>query len=98
MASMPPLIRQTFRMLGRVFPRCAMISQAIAFNLFLAFFPALLIMVGFATSRIGGKTTLSDLTRALRGFLPPGGRSIVSRFQGSVGRKPGNLRWWDGRE
>ena len=67
-------------MLGRVFPRCGMISQAIAFNLFLAFFPALLIMVGFATSRIGGRTSLLDLITDLTAFLPPGSQSIVSEF------------------
>jgi len=57
-----------------------MISQAIAFNLFLAFFPALLIMVGFATSRIGGRTSLFDLITDLTAFLPPGSQSIVSEF------------------
>jgi membrane protein len=67
-------------MIARVFPRCGMISQAIAFNLFLAFFPALLIMVGFATSRIGGRTSLLDLIRDLTEFMPPGSQSIVSEF------------------
>jgi membrane protein len=67
-------------MFARVFPRCGMISQAIAFNLFLAFFPALLIMVGFATSRIGGRTSLFDLITDLTAFLPPGSQSIVSEF------------------
>jgi membrane protein len=57
-----------------------MISQAIAFNLFLAFFPALLIAVGFATSRIGGRTSLFDLITDLTEFLPPGSQSIVSEF------------------
>jgi len=33
--------------------RCSMIAQAIAFNLFLAFSPTLLIAVGVATSPIG---------------------------------------------
>ena len=60
--------------------RCGMISQAIAFNLFLAFFPALLIMVGFATSRIGGRTSLLDLITDLTAFLPPGSQGIVSEF------------------
>lgn len=68
------------RMFGRVFPRCGMVSQAIAFNLFLAFFPALLIAVGFATSPIGGKTSLYDLIRDFTAFLPPGSQSIVSEF------------------
>lgn len=57
-----------------------MISQAIAFNLFLAFFPTLLIAVGFATSRIGGKTSLFDLISDLTQFLPPGSQQVVSQF------------------
>jgi membrane protein len=57
-----------------------MISQAIAFNLFLAFFPTLLIMVGFSTSRIGGRTSLFDLIEDLTELLPPGSHSLVSEF------------------
>ncbi len=57
-----------------------MISQAMAFNLFLAFFPALLITVGFATSPIGGRTSLLDLITDLTAFLPPGSQGIVSEF------------------
>ncbi|MGB8459847.1 MAG: YihY/virulence factor BrkB family protein [Candidatus Acidiferrum sp.] len=73
-------LRRTFRALARVFPRCSMVSQAIAYNLFLAFFPTLLIMVGFATSRIGGRTSLLDLITDLTAFLPPGSQGIVSEF------------------
>jgi membrane protein len=57
-----------------------MISQAIAFNLFLAFFPTLLIVVALASTRIGGKTSLLDLVRDLTEFLPPGSQGIVSEF------------------
>ena len=67
-------------MLARVFPRCGVISQAIAFNLFLAFFPTLLIAVALATSRIGGRTSLFDLIADLTQFLPPGSQAIVSEF------------------
>ena len=67
-------------MFARVFPRCSMISQAIAFNLFLAFFPTLLIVVALASTRIGGKTSLLDLIRDLTEFLPPGSQGIVSEF------------------
>ena len=74
------LFRRTYRMFARVFPRCGMISQAIAFNLFLAFFPTLLIAVSLATSRIGGKTSLFDLISDLTEFLPPGSQTIVSEF------------------
>src|ERR1700676_2450310 len=74
------LIKRAWRMLGRVFPRCTVLAQATAFNLFLAFFPTLLIAVGFATSRIGGKTSLLDLITDLTQFLPPGSQQIVGQF------------------
>jgi membrane protein len=67
-------------MFARVFPRCSMISQAIAYNLFLAFFPTLLIVVGFATSGIGGRISLLDFISDLTKFLPPGSQQILSEF------------------
>jgi len=80
MISSPELLRWVYRMLARVFPRCGVISQAIAFNLFLAFFPTLLIAVALATSRIGGRTSLFELIADLTQFLPPGSQAIVSEF------------------
>src|SRR5260370_14557402 len=74
-------------MVARVFPGCGVISQAIALNLFLAFFPTLLIAVALATSGIGGKTSLFDLIADLTQFLPPGSQAIVSEFL--VKRGPG---------
>jgi len=68
-----------------------MIAQAIAFNLFLAFFPALLIAVGLATSPIGGRTALFDLISDLTTFLPPGSQQIVSEFL--VKRGPEAWKW-----
>jgi membrane protein len=76
----PSVARRAFRMFARVFPRCGMISQAIAFNLFLAFFPTLLIAVGIASSGIGGRINLLDLITDFTSFLPPGSQSIVSEF------------------
>src|ERR1700694_446879 len=72
--------RRAYRMFARGFSRCSMISQAIAFNLFVAFFPTLLIVVGLASSRIGGRTSLLDLITDLTHFLPPGSQQIVSEF------------------
>jgi membrane protein len=80
MNSAAGFLRRVYRMFGRVFPRCSTISQAIAFNLFLAFFPALLVAVALATSRIGGKTSLLDLITDLTQFLPPGSQGVVSEF------------------
>ena len=64
------LAKRALGMFGRVFPRCGTITQAVAFNLFLAFFPALLVVVGLATSRIGGHTNLFGLITDFAGFLP----------------------------
>jgi len=80
MGALAGLLRRTYGMFARVFPQCSVISQAIAFNLFLAFFPTLLIAVALATSRIGGRTSLFDLIADLTQFLPPGSQTIVSEF------------------
>lgn len=80
MLSLSGIAKRAFGMFSRVFPRCSMISQAIAFNLFLAFFPTLLIAVALATTRVGGKTSLLEMVREFTEFLPPGSQSIVSEF------------------
>jgi len=80
MISFKGIVKRGYSLLTRVFPRCSMISQAIAFNLFLAFFPALLIAVALATTRIGGKTSLLEMVRDFTEFLPPGSQAIVSEF------------------
>jgi membrane protein len=72
--------RHAYGAIARVFPGCSMIAQAIAFNLFVAFFPTLLIVVGLASSRIGGRTNLLDLITDFTHFLPPGSQQIVSEF------------------
>jgi membrane protein len=85
------LAKRALSMFGRVFPRCTMIAQAVAFNLFLAFFPTLLVVVSFATSRIGGRTSLFDSIANFTGFLPPGSQQIVSEFL--INRGPQAWKW-----
>jgi membrane protein len=80
MISFSGIAKRGYSLIARVFPRCSMIAQAIAFNLFLAFFPSLLIVVALATTRIGGKTSMLEMVRDLTEFLPPGSQSIVSEF------------------
>ncbi len=80
MISFSGIAKRSYGILTRVFPRCSMISQAIAFNLFLAFFPSLLIVVALATTSVGGKTGLLEMVRDLTEFLPPGSQTIVSEF------------------
>ena len=74
------LAKRAYGVLRRVFPRCGMIAQAIAFKLFLAFFPTMLIAVGFATSPIGGRTSLLEVITDFTNFLPPGSQQIVSEY------------------
>src|SRR6516225_4383366 len=62
------------------------ISQAIAFNLFLAFFPTLLLAAGFGSSWLGSKTDLLEAIRDFVSFLPPGSQGIVSDFLTTHGR------------
>src|ERR1700730_12948715 len=91
MISSTGFFRRIYRAFARVFPRCSMISQAVAFNLFLAFFPALLIAVALATSRIGGHTSLFDLISGFTALLPPGSQQIVSEFL--INRAPQAWKW-----
>src|SRR5436309_1734465 len=85
MISAMEIVKRGYSMFTRVFPRCSMISQAIAFNFFLAFFPALLIAVALAGTRIGGKASLLEIVQDLTEFLPPGSRGLVSEFLVSRG-------------
>jgi membrane protein len=91
MISVALLSKRALRILARVFPRCGMISQAIAFNLFLAFFPTLLLTVAIATSRWGSHTNLLDLITNFTKYLPPGSRQIVSEFL--IRRGPQAWKW-----
>lgn len=74
------LLKRIIGTVGRVFPRCSMISQAIAFNLFVAFFPTLLFAVGFASGWLGTKANTLDAIKDFISFLPPGSQSIVADF------------------
>src|ERR1700757_3199458 len=83
--------KRSARVFLRVFPSCSMISQAIAYNLFLAFFPTLLLIVALATSRWGSQTNLLDMVTDLTKYLPPGSRQIVSEFL--IKRAPQAWKW-----
>jgi membrane protein len=80
MPGQPSFLIRFWRAVLRVFPRCGMISQAIAFNVFLSFFPTLLLAVGLASSWLGTRADLLDTIRDFTEFLPPGSQGIVSEF------------------
>jgi YihY family inner membrane protein len=56
-----------------------MVSQAVAFNMFLAFFSILLVAVGLMSSSLIGKTG-EDLGARFSAILPPGSWQLVSEF------------------
>ena len=56
-----------------------MVSQAVAFNMFLAFFASLLIVVGLMSSALKMKGG-PDLAARLSAILPPGSWQLVSEF------------------
>jgi membrane protein len=83
---------QTFRCaLRRVFPRCITQSQAVAFNMFLAFFPMLLIALGVLASSVGLRSAVREISLRLSYILPPGTEILITRFLEQHGAHP--VRW-----
>ncbi len=73
------IAKKLFRTLARVIPQCGMVSQAVAFNMFLAFFSILLVAVGLMSSSLRGKTG-QDIAARFSAILPPGSWQLVSEF------------------
>ena len=66
--------------IARVFPGCVMIGQAVAFNMFLAFFPMLLLALGFITSSEAFRGAAVELPQKLRLILPPGSEQLLMDY------------------
>lgn len=88
---MESILRHLVRAFGRIFPDCMTLSQAIAFNMFLAFFPLLLLALGL----LGGTSLFHDALREipdrLNLILPPGSSDVVSGY--FVRRAANPWRW-----
>ncbi|MGA8145459.1 MAG: YihY/virulence factor BrkB family protein [Candidatus Acidiferrales bacterium] len=74
------VLRYTLRGLGRIFPDCITLSQAIAFNMFLAFFPMLLLILGVLSSTTYFHSAVKDIPERLRLILPPGSDQVVVQY------------------
>src|SRR5882762_9632290 len=77
---MSPFFHRFYRAVLRVIPTCITQTQAIAFNIFLAFFPMLLLVLGIVASSPGFEQALQGMVVRLRPVLPPGTVSILSSF------------------
>ena len=64
----------------RVFPNCITQTQAIAFNMFLAFFPMLLVVLGIVSSSTPLRDAMQGIVARLRPLLPPGTSAILTAF------------------
>src|SRR6202049_2611689 len=71
--------KKLFGTVARVIPQCSMISQAVAFNMFLAFFAILLIVLSLMKSSLEGNAG-QDLAMRLSTILPPGSWQLVSEL------------------
>ena len=85
---MESFLKNFFRGLGRIFPECLTLSQAIAFNMFLAFFPALLLILGILSSEAIFQTALRELPERLRLIVPSGSEDIVMQYFVQKGQHP----------
>ena len=74
------ILRTLVRAFGRIFPDCVTLSQAVAFNMFLAFFPLLLLALGL----LGGTTlfpeAIREIPNRLMQILPPGSARVVAAY------------------
>src|SRR5512146_1804616 len=84
------LAKKLFRTVARVVPQWGMRSQAVAFNMFLAFFPILLVALGLVSSFLGRESS-QDLAARLSAILPPGSWQLASEFL--LRHQVNALRW-----
>jgi len=68
------------RATGRVFPDCVTLSQAVAFNMFLAFFPLLLLALGLLSGTSLFSDALKEIPSRLMMILPPGSSRVVEEY------------------
>jgi membrane protein len=72
--------KRFYAAIRRVFPDCVAQAQAVAFNMFLAAMPMLLIVMGVASLSARTGEGFEDIVARLSVFAPPGVRAIVERF------------------
>jgi len=74
------MVQNLTRALGRIFPNCITLGQAIAFNMFLAFFPLLLLAMGLLGGTSFFHDALHEIPEHLLLILPPGSSDVVSSY------------------
>lgn len=84
-------IERFYRAVLRVVPSCITLTQAVALNMFLAFSPMILVVLGAVAGSAGFRQALAGMIERLRIVLPPGTLSILNNF---LGRHPRQSWEW----
>jgi membrane protein len=79
--------------LRRLFPDCITLSQAIAFNMFLAFFPLLLLALGLVGGTSRFHDALREIPRGLALILPPGSSEVLNSYFARGAAHPERWIW-----
>jgi membrane protein len=66
--------------LGRIWPDCVTTAQAVAFNMFLAFFPMLLLLLGLVSQWDFLRSGVEDMFGSLGPLMPPGMSQVLADF------------------
>jgi len=77
---MGAILRNLTRAATRIFPDCITLGQAIAFNMFLAFFPLLLLALGLLGATSLFPDALREIPNRLAMILPPGTSRVVAEY------------------
>src|ERR1700674_2798538 len=77
---MSAFLQRFYRAVLRVFPSCLTLTQAVAFNMFLAFSPMILVVLGAVAGSAAFRQALQGIIERLRIVLPPGPLSILNNF------------------
>ena len=89
--STPAFLQRFYRALHRVVPNCITLTQAVAFNMFLAFSPMILVVLGAVAGSAGFRQALQGIIARLRIVLPPGTLTILNNFLGR--HAPQSWQW-----
>jgi membrane protein len=77
----------------RVFPDCVALGQAVAFNMFLAFFPMLLFALGIMSTVDLLRDVVRDLPEHIQSLVPPGSDRLVLDYLVRRGAHPWQWIW-----
>jgi membrane protein len=77
---MKPFLHRFYRAVLRVMPSCVTQTQAVAFNMFLAFFPMLLLVLSAVVGSEPFRQAFSGMIVGLSPVLPPGSLTVLNSF------------------